>query len=133
MIGYPWGALVTGAMLILSAIMTLTRHYLLEPGASHYPKAPAFVRHVMFAFAAVIMFLGLQYIWVFFNDHRQTVPPQPSPGLQLLASALMLYKATLLGNILAQRYPEQVWDRLNRINEALRCKDGHSIMRWFTR
>jgi uncharacterized membrane protein len=134
MIGYPWGALATGIMLCLAAVLTLTRHYLLDESSTNYPKAPAFVRHVMFAFAAVIMFLGLQFIWVFFNDPRQSVPPQPGPAIQLLSTALVLYKATLLGNILAQRYPSQVWDRLNRINAALRCKDRKPIFgSWFAR
>lgn len=133
MIGYPWGAIVTGVMLVIAAILTLTRHYLLDATEPHYPKAPAFVRHVMFGFAAVVMFLGLQYIWVFFNDTRTTVPPQPGPGIQLLSTALVVYKATLLGNILAQRYPAQIWERLNRINQALRCTDCNRFLGWFHR
>lgn len=125
MIAYPWGALVTGSFLILAGIFTLIRHFLLEPAQLNYPKAPVFVRHGIFAFAMVCLFLGLQFIATFFDDAAPTsVPPQPGPAIQLLSTALMIYKGILLGNIVRQRYPADVWKRLNRVNEYLQCQNG---------
>jgi hypothetical protein len=133
MIGYPWGALITGILLCFSGILCLVRHFLLEPNTKHYPKAPVLVRHAMFGFAGICLFLGLQYIWVFFMDNRTSVPPQPGPAIQLLSIALVIYKTALLGNILSQRYPAQIWERLNRINEALRCKNKTTMRKWLPR
>ena len=124
MIAYPWGALVTGTMFVIAGLLCLARHFLLEPWSPNYPKAPKFVRHGIFGFASVLLFIGLQFIWVFFNDARTTMPPQPSPNMQLLAAALVIYKSVLLGNIISQRYPERVWKRLNRMNEFLQSHYG---------
>jgi hypothetical protein len=130
MIAYPWGALFTGLMLILAGCLTMARHTLLEPASTHYPKAPMFVRNFMFLFAAVLLFLGLRYVWVFYSGQPNTTPPQPDPSMQLLAIALVVYKTAMLCNIIRQRYPEQIWNRLNRINESLRCKDK-DVINWF--
>lgn len=132
MIGYPYAALFVGVMLVLAGGLTMARHMLLEPVSTHYPKAPLFVRNSMFAFAAVLLFLGLRFLWVFFDGQENTIPPQPDPSTQLLAAALVFYKAVMLVNIIRQRYTEQIWDRLNRINDALRCKDN-TVKGWLTR
>lgn len=125
MIAYPWGALFTGAMLVLAGILCLVRHFLLEPVNANYPKAPIFVRHGIFGFAMVCLLLGLQFLAVFFNNEAPTtIPPQPGPGIQFLSTALVIYKGILLGNIVRQRYPASVWERLNRMNETLQCKNG---------
>ncbi len=133
MIAYPWGALYVGIMLCLAGIFTLIRHYLLEPEAVHYPRAPLYVRNVMFAFATLLMFTGLQFLWIYSTDSPNTAPPQPLPQFQLLVTGLVIYKATLLVNIVRQRYTEEVWIRLERINEFLRCRQGTSIKDWLAR
>jgi hypothetical protein len=124
MIAYPWGALVTGIMLLLAGIFCIVRHFLLEPGTETFPKAPVFVRHGMFAFSLVLLFLGLQYTWVFLDGQGNTTPPQPSPNMQFLATALMFYKGLMLANIVRQHYPARTWMKLNRINEYLQCQSG---------
>jgi hypothetical protein len=123
MIDYPWAALITGAMLALSGGMTLVRHFLLEPLNVNYPKAPVFVRHGMFAFAVVLVFLGLQFIWIFFEDRPNTVPPQPGTSLQFLSMALFIYTGIMLGNIARQHYPATTWKKIERINDSLLCRD----------
>lgn len=132
MITYPYAALFTGIMLLLAGGLTMGRHILLEPISTHYPKAPLFVRNAMFAFAAVLVFLGLRFIWVYADGQPDTIPPQPDPSIQLLAIALVGYKGVMLTNIVRQRYSEKIWERLNRINEVLRCADGHCFKRWFS-
>lgn len=124
MIAYPYGALVTGLLLILAGCLTMIRHFLLEPGSSHYPKAPGWLRHIMFVFASIVIFLGLRFVWAYIDDAPNIVPPQPGASMELMAFALVVYKGTMLLNVLRQRYPTEVWQKLNRINEHLTCKAG---------
>lgn len=131
MFAYPYGALVTGGLLVLAGLLTMARHFLLEPVSTHYPKAPAWLRNSMFLFAAVLIYVGLQFLWAYWSGAPNTIPPQPSPSTQLLSLALVLYKGAMLGNILRQRYSADTWKRLNRINEHLRCSGGRCG--WFGR
>ena len=39
----------------------------------------------------------------------------------MLAGATFVYKASMLYNVLRQRYPVTVWARLNRISDVVRC------------
>lgn len=132
MIDYPFGSLVTGLCLVGASAMALGRHALLEPVSGNYPKAPGWVRHSMFGMATILMFVGLQYLWVFVSGKPNTIPPQPPGSMQLLAIALFIHKAAMLLNILRQRCPEQVWDRLNRINQHLHCKDVGPFWKWLS-
>lgn len=132
MIAYPYGAIYVGVALIIAGILTMTRHFLLEPMFSRYPKAPALVRHSMFLFATALLFIGLQYIWVFVSGKPDTVPPQPTANMQFLATTLVIYKAVMLVNIIRQRYPEEVWTKLNRLNDSLPCKD-RKILTWLSK
>lgn len=128
-----YSSLITGLLLVLAAVLVLIRNFLLEPVWTHYPKAPILVRNSMLCFAAVLMYVGLHFLWVFASDQPATSPPQPSPYMMLMATALCLHKATLLINILRQRLPENVWVRLHRVNEIIHCKDGHPVWAWFSR
>jgi len=119
MFAYPYAALITGVMLSLAGVLTLARHYLLEPVSLRYPKAPFWLRNSMFLFAAILIYVGMKFLWVYFSDQPDTLPPQPAPSTQLLALSLVLYKAAMLANIVRQRYPIETWQRLNRINENL--------------
>lgn len=130
MFAYPYAALITGLLLMTAGGLTLTRHFLLEPMSGKYPKAPSWLRHSMFGFAAVLVLIGLQFVWAFVSDAPNVVPPQPTPAMQLLSVALVIHKACLLANILRQRYPEDVWARLNAITERLFCKNDRPLWNW---
>ncbi len=125
MFAYPYAALIVGVLLCLAGAFTLTRHFLLEPVSVHYPRAPFWLRNSMFLFAAVLIFIGMQFLWTFASGAPDIIPPQPSPSTQMLAVALALYKAAMLGNIVRQRYPAETWRRLNRVNEVLCLKKKH--------
>lgn len=120
MIGYPYGTLITGLMFVMAACLTLIRHWVLEPATPEYPHAPPFLRHAMFGFAAVVAFIGLHYIWVFFSGAPYRVPPQPEPHTQLLAFAMVIYKAMMLYNVMQQHYSKDAWHKLNELNDCLR-------------
>jgi hypothetical protein len=126
-------SLITGIALILAAVFMLTRIFLLDPVMTHYPKAPTWLRNSMFMFAAVLMFVGLHFLWVFASGKPDTYPPQPSPYMQLIALALCIDKGVMLANLLRQRLPTEIWERLNRVNERLHCKDGKPIWSWLSR
>ena len=131
MLAYP--SLMTGILLILAAAFTLARIFLLEPAMTHYPKAPTWVRNSMFLFATVLMFVGLHFLWVHFSDQPDTTPPQPSPTMQLIAIAMCIDKAVMFANIVRQRLPEEVWNKLHRVNDRLLCKDTPSVWRWLSK
>jgi hypothetical protein len=132
MIAYPYGALFVAAMLLLTGITSIIRTFLLDPRSERYPKAPMFVRHTIFGFGTMMCFLGLHYLTVFLSDSASTSPPQPGSEMQFMSTILAVYKTILLVNIIRQRYPVAVWTKLNRLNDALPCKD-RKLLAWMSR
>lgn len=107
--------LITGIAFVVAGLFALGRQSLLEPASSQYPKAPGWLRHCMLAFAALQIFMGLQALTA---RHVVTDP------MALMACGLLLYNGAMLFNLLRQRYPEDVWERLNRINDRLFCSQS---------
>jgi hypothetical protein len=132
MIAYPYGALFVGVALLVTGIVSVARAFLLDPRSERYPKAPAFVRHTIFGFGTLMCWLGLHYLTVFFSDSASTSPPQPGAEMQFISTVLCIYKTILLANIARQRYPVDVWTKLNRLNDALPCKDRKFLL-WLSR
>lgn len=130
MFAYPSGSLVAGLAFLLAGGFTLIRIFLLEPGSRQYPKAPGWLRVQMMLFSSVLLLFGLQYLWVFFSDQPNTMPPQASSHLQFLAIMLAIYKGAMLLNIVRQRFPEEIWKRLNRISESLPCQGKRFTPLW---
>lgn len=115
--------LLSGGFLIVAGLAALVRQSLLEPDSPKYPKAPTWLRLCMFAFAAVLIFTGMHIISA---EH-------PAGGhLQLLTVGLAFYNLAMLGNLVRQRYPEETWNRLNRMNDQLCCKSP-SIYKWLSK
>lgn len=112
MIGTLDLATFTGCTLVMAGLFALGRQSLLEPASGRYPKAPTWLRHCMFGFATLVIFVGLQTI---FSNNPVTNP------MALLAVGLAVYNGAMLFNLLRQRYPEVVWNRLNKINDRLFC------------
>lgn len=132
MLPYACDAMITGVLLIFSGVLALLRQYLLDPVAAHYPKAPGWLRNCMFGFAAVLFFIGLQLVWSCLADPTHSGSHGGEGSMQLLALALAGYNAAMLGNVIRQRYPQEVWARLNRINEMLHCNQN-TLVRWLSR
>jgi hypothetical protein len=76
---------------------------------------------VFFGFASVLIFVGLRFLWVWGTGEGATVPPGATGLGVLLATSTFVYKGSMLYNVLRQRYPADVWIRLNRITEMVRC------------
>lgn len=111
---------LTGIALVFSGLFALYRQYLLEPDSGEYPKAPTWLRLCMFAFATVQILIGLQT----FSTARPVADP-----MTLLAVMLLIYNGAMLGNVLRQRYPEEVWLKLNKINDRLFCSKS-DLRKW---
>lgn len=110
-----------GLFLLIAGLCGLVRHFLLEPNVPNYPRAPQWLLHVFFAFATVLIFLGGRFLTAWASGAAVTTPPGATPSGALLALVLVVYKGSLLVNVLMQRYPADTWKRLNRIQELARC------------
>jgi hypothetical protein len=111
------GSLLTGA-----GSLGLLRHFLLEPATKQYPKAPGWLRLVVFLFSTFLIFLGLRYLSTALGG-VDTTPPGAAMAMLSLSFVLFLYKLSLAVNVLSQRYPTQVWERLNAINTMVKCSN----------
>jgi hypothetical protein len=114
-------SLFVGLFYLFAGLCGLVRHFLLEPGMANYPKAPKWLLNVFFAFSSVLIYAGLRFLWVWATGEGVRVPPGATGMGVLLAFATFVYKASMLYNVLRQRYPVAVWARLNRISDLVRC------------
>jgi drug/metabolite transporter (DMT)-like permease len=112
-------SLLAGAALVLAGLCGLIRHFLLEPKVANYPQAPRWLLTVFFFFAAVLIFLGMRFLLAWHLEEPS--PPGATAAGALLGIALLIYKGSLLINVLHQRLPASVWRRLNRITTMARC------------
>lgn len=110
-----------GLFYLLAGMFGLIQHFLLEPSAPNYPKAPPWLLHVFFAFAAVLIFAGLRFLTDWGTGEGATVPPGASGMGVLMAFSIFVYKGAKLANVLRQWYPAEVWARLDRLAEIARC------------
>lgn len=109
---------VAAPSLVLAGGCGLVRHFLLEPKVTNYPQAPRWLLTVFF-FAAVMIFLGSPFLLAWHLDEPS--PPGATAAGAALAVTLLIYKGSLLVNVLHQRLPADVWRRLNRITAMARC------------
>ena len=114
-------SLLAGLFYFAAGSFGLVRHFLLEPGMANYPKAPKWLLNVFFAFSSVLIYAGLRFLWAWGTGEGATVPPGVTGMGVMLAGATFVYKASMLYNVLRQRYPVAVWARLNRITELVQC------------
>lgn len=114
-------SLLAGLPLVVAGICGLVRHFLLEPRMEHYPKAPGWLLLVYFAFAVVLIYLGLRFLLAWLGESDR-IPPNAQPGFVLMGWTAFLYKGAMLLNVLRQRYPVAVWRRLNRLHDMNCCR-----------
>ncbi|WP_267396200.1 MULTISPECIES: hypothetical protein [unclassified Sphingomonas] len=112
-------SLVAGVSLVLAGGCGLVRHFLLEPKVANYPQAPRWLLTVFFGFATVLIFLGSRFLLAWYLGEAS--PPGATAAGAALGLALLIYKGSLLANVLHQRLPAEVWQRLNRITAMARC------------
>lgn len=114
-------SLIAGVFMVASGCSGLARHFLLEPAAAHYPKAPAWLNFVFFLFSSVLIFLGLRFLVAYVSGAVGS-PPNAGPTMAFLSIFILIYKVSMLVNVLRQRLPSGTWDRLNRITDSVRCR-----------
>jgi hypothetical protein len=104
--------LITAVLLALGGFSIGMRQIVLSPRNATYPPAPSFVRFAMFVFAAMLAGSAV----LFFGEQEVAGAYAGKAGwlVVVLAAAAAAYNATMLVNILGQRYPAEVWRRMNR-------------------
>jgi drug/metabolite transporter (DMT)-like permease len=112
-------SLVAGVALVMAGGCGLARHFLLEPKVANYPQAPRWLLTVFFGFATVLIFLGARFLLAWHLSEPS--PPGATSAGACLGVALLIYKGSLLINVLRQRLPSDVWIRLNRVTKMARC------------
>jgi hypothetical protein len=117
-------SLWAGMFYLLAGLCGLVRHFLLEPTIPNYPRAPSWLLNVVFGFAALLIYAGLRYLWVWGTGEGSTTPPGATGMGVLLGAGLFIYKGAMLYNVARQRYPVETWRRLNRITDLARCRPG---------
>lgn len=111
---------LAGFTLFLAGVCGFIRHFLLEPKMAEYPKAPGWLLAVFFVFAGVLCGLGMRFIAGWWMGVT-AAPPGADPALASLGAVLFIYKGSMLVNVMMQRYPAQVWKRLNQMYDVVRC------------
>jgi hypothetical protein len=110
--------LITALLLALAGFSIGVRQIVLSPRNSTYPPAPPLVRAAMFAFAVVLggsamLFYGEQEVAGSFAGHAAAL-------VAWIIAGVAAYNAVMLVNILRQRYPAEVWRRLNRAADTVK-------------
>lgn len=110
--------LVTAILIGIAGFAIGFRQIVLSPRNSTYPPAPAHVRGAMWAFAVFCAFASV----MFFGGIDKPGAYAGNAAWVVLAfvAVVALYSSVLLANILAQRYPAEVWRRLNRATETVK-------------
>jgi len=88
--------LIAGSAYVIAGILGLARHFMLEPKVKAQPKAPAWLLHVFFCFSAILVYVGLRFLWAWGSGAAHTAPPGATGMGLLMALALLVYKAALL-------------------------------------
>ncbi len=84
-------SLVAGVALLVSSGSCAGRHILLQPRPEGWPITPPIMGHVLFAFAAGMLFAGMKLITVAFEPSAE-YPPNATPLFALTAVLLGLYQ-----------------------------------------
>jgi hypothetical protein len=115
--------LITAVLLGLAGFATGLRQIILSPRNQTFPKAPEFVRSVMFIVA--VSLAGGAMLFFGHISRPGFYAGEAAGPVSLFALGLLIYNAALLYNILRQRYSPEVWARLNRITETVKnsCPD----------
>jgi hypothetical protein len=113
--------IVAGAGALVAAVAMAGRHILLSPSSSAWPKAPAWLRKVLFAGALVMVYGGLNLI---FAGLGQVLLP-PTDRIQLIAvlmSTIAVVESAFAANLLRQRLPARITARLERLADIVRVR-----------
>lgn len=116
--------LAAGVALCVAGFFFGLRVIFLNPEAEGWPPAPTLVRVTMFAPMAFMMMAGVEIIGEALKTGRSWVPLT----LVLVFWSLAAYASVMWFNILRQRYPAIVWNRVERIMTLAHCRNGRTLI-----
>lgn len=108
---------LTAVMLAIAGFALGLRQILLQPGQYSWPCAPRSLRIAMFLGACV-----MGYMAMLFFGHADEPTPYAGPAgtaIAVLVGLLALYFTVMLLNVLSQRRPRKVWERIEKHNGAM--------------
>lgn len=113
--------ITAGASALIASLAMGGRHILLSPSSTPWPKAPPWLRKVLFAGSVAMMYGGLNLVFAGVDQVR--LPP--TDRLQLIAGLMTTVAAVEIAfawNLLHQRLPGRLTSRLERLASIIRVK-----------
>lgn len=109
--------LLTGIFFLLGSLFVGMREILLRPENTKFPKVPFWVSLSLFVYCLALFLAGTALIFSVYNR----APLNQGALFLIVSAAIALHNLATLANVLTQRYPSRVWERLHRIAEAANC------------
>jgi hypothetical protein len=113
--------IVAGVAALLTAFAMIWRHVLLSPSSSAWPKAPRWLRTILFAGLAVVFYAGMNLLLAGL-DQAHIPPTDRSELLALVFGSSAIVETAFAVNLAIQRLPPSLWTRLDRLATIVRCK-----------
>lgn len=113
--------IIAGVAALVAAVAMGGRHILLSPSSSAWPRAPRWLRKVLFAGALVMVYGGLNLLFAGLDQ----VHLPPADRMQLVAwlmSSVAVVECSFAWNLLRQRLPARLTARLERLAAIVRGK-----------
>lgn len=109
--------LLTALLLALAGFTLGLRQIFLDPRNATFPCAPAGVRMLMFLGAGALGGLAV----LFWGHSSRPYAGEAAAPIAVLAGLLAIYFSAMVINVLAQRWPSRVWDRINAYDARVRA------------
>lgn len=116
--------LAAGVALCIAGFFFGLRVIFLNPDAEGWPPAPTIVRVSIFALMAFMMMAGVEVGGQALKSGVSVIPLT----VVLVFWSLAAYAVIMWFNILRQRYPAVVWNRIERIMALANCRNGRTLI-----
>lgn len=116
--------LAAGVALCVAGFFFGLRVIFLNPEAEGWPPAPTLVRVAMFAFMALMILAGVEVGGRAINTGTSMFPL----SVILVFWGLAAYSVVMWVNIVRQKYPLVVWNRIERIMTLASCRNGRTLI-----
>lgn len=110
--------LLTGIFFLLASLFVGVREILLRPENTKFPKVPFWVSLSLFVYCIALFLAGTSLIFSVYNR----APLDQGALFLIVAAAIALHNLATLANVLTQRYPPRVWERLHLIAYRAKCQ-----------
>lgn len=117
--------LILGILFCYSAAAVAIREIQFRPENVDYPKAPAWLRAIMFGYAVVLAIIGSSALFSLSNGR----PWLTEGPLVFVAAGTAVYNSGLLVNARMQKFGPRVHSRIQQIIDLARCREDQQKAR----